>query len=75
MKNPFFSLCLDYLDASQNFAKFLYIKKILLHHNKQVFGKSADDPSLIPQTVHGIMLVSLPKVIQNFLPDWLQFQN
>ena len=37
----------------------VYIKKILLYHGKQLFGKSVDYLSLLAQTVLGIMLICL----------------
>ena len=36
----------------------VYIKKMLLYHRKQLFGKSFDNPSLLAQTALGIMLMS-----------------
>ena len=37
----------------------VYIKKMLLYHGKQLFGKSVDIPSLLAQTVLGIILICL----------------
>ena len=37
----------------------VYIKKMLLYHGKQLFGKSVDNPCLLAQTVLGIMLICL----------------
>ena len=38
---------------------------MLLYHGKQLFGKSVDNPSLLAQTVLGIMLLCL-KIDSNF---------
>ena len=35
------------------------MKKMLLYHGKQLFGKSVDNPSLLVQTELGIMLICL----------------
>ena len=49
----------------------VYVKKMLLYHGKQVFGKSVDNPSLLAQTVLGIMLICPnggPKFLTKLIP-------
>ena len=44
---------------------------MLLYHGKQLFGKSADNPSLLAQTVFSIMLICLdggPKFLTKLIP-------
>ena len=44
---------------------------MLLYHGKQLFGKSVDNPSLLTQTVFGIMLICLnggPKFLTKLIP-------
>ena len=44
---------------------------MLLYHGKQLFGKSVDNPSLLAQTVLGIMLICLsgvPKFLTKLIP-------
>ena len=44
---------------------------MLLYHGKQLFGKSVDNPSLLAQTVLGIMLIYLyggPKFLTKLIP-------
>ena len=61
----------------------IYTKKILLYHGKQLFGKSVDNPSLLAQTVLGIMLICLnrgskfltiSKLTSVFLFEQIEFQ-
>ena len=49
----------------------VYIKKMLLYNGKQLFGKSVDNPSLLAQTVLGIMFICLnggPKFLTKLIP-------
>ena len=49
----------------------VYIKKMLLYHGKQLFGKSVKNPSLLAQTVLGIMLICFnggPKFLTKLIP-------
>ena len=49
----------------------VYIKKMLLSYGKQLFGKSVYSPSLLAQTVLGIMLTCLnggPKFFTKLIP-------
>ena len=44
---------------------------MFLYHSKQLFGKLVDNPSLLAQTVIGIMLICLnggPKFLSKFIP-------
>ena len=44
---------------------------MLLYHGKQLFGKSVDNPSLLAQTVLGIMLICLnrgPEFLTKLIP-------
>ena len=44
---------------------------MLLYHGKQLFGKSVDNPSLLTQTVLGIMFICLnggPKFLAKLIP-------
>ena len=44
---------------------------MLLYHGKQLFGKSVDNPSLLAQTVLGIMLICFnggPKFLIKLIP-------
>ena len=46
-------------------------EEMLLYHGKQLFGKSVDNPSLLAQTVLGIMLTCLnggPKFLTKLIP-------
>ena len=48
-----------------------HIKRMLLYHGKQLFGQSVDNPSLLTQTVPGIMLIYLnggPKFLSKLIP-------
>ena len=47
------------------------MKKMVLYHGKQQFGKSVDNPSQLAQTVLGIMLICLnrdPKFLTKLIP-------
>ena len=49
----------------------VYIKKMLLYHGKQLFGKSVDNPSLLAQTLLVIMLICVnggPKLLTKLIP-------
>ena len=44
---------------------------MLLYHGKQLFGKSVNNPSLLAQTVLGLMLICLiwgPKFLTKLIP-------
>ena len=49
----------------------VYVKKMLLYHGGQIFGKSVDDPNSLAKTVLGIMVNCLfggPTFISKLLP-------
>ena len=49
----------------------VYVKKMMLYHGGQVFGKSADDPDSLAKTVLGIMVNCMfggPKFISKLIP-------
>ena len=49
----------------------VYVKKMSLYHGKQLFGKSVNNPSLLAQTVLGIMLICFnrgPKFLTKLIP-------
>ena len=62
-KKSFLQSVFSTLDTSQKGWIILhdkeYIKKMLLYHGNQLFHKSIDNPSLVAQTVLGIMLICL----------------
>lgn len=49
----------------------VYVKKMMLYHGGQVFGKSADDPKCLAKTVLGIMICCMfggPAFLTKILP-------